>query len=1477
MRSVGRWALSAVVVLFAAIEVQAVCPPSPPTLQTPADESTIGFGPVTLNWTNSGHATYDVWARFEGDTYTSPILTTTNTFANIPVGPGRSIFWKVVGKTPSCSDQISSEFHFHTSCPAAAPTLQSPPPGSDYEPGDSITFNWTATPGATSYDLKLTDDFGATWEVFAANINGTSYSTAAIGAGDWGWEVRANFDGQCDPLYSAPSNFQITSCTAPAPVITDPTSNTEVDLPFTLRWSDVGAISYLVLFKKSTDSGIPSLYTTTTATSAVVSGLTPGSYSFSVVGDFGSCGREPSAPIVVQIRDTSCPEGTITLGAPANGAEVSSPVRLTWSPLNRVQFYRVWARFKDSAPAMIGRTTAPELEANFPRGSVSWFVEGVREECEPIVSSERTFTVISSATCGTNAAPALISPVGTKEAPGTATPALLLRWNAVPNAIGYRVWLSEDEQPFADLVITKETQLAVEVKDGLHAWYVEALFGGCDPLPSSTQYFRTAGADANCSTTAPSLLLPLPGASVSGEVTFTWSAVPGAVKYRVFLLDEGTLLVLGQTEETELKRIIPPGQYTWGVEAVFEQCAATRSTRGSFTVARGSQCPTNGPALLLPANAAVLTNHDVTFSWASVNSAIKYAVVVRINDGSETVIGTTSSTTLTRRLPEGSIDWWVIAFFANCDPVRSDKRELTLQGASNCSNRAPILMTPDDGGAISSPLLLAWTDVPRAVSYKVWFVEKNQEPTLVATETSAAARVGLPPGRYEWFVQAIFENCPPMESARSSIVVLPPQTCGTPRRPEVSVVGQALSNTDYRVRWTPLPNVSLYEVQESTSLNFTNATVFRTEGVSQKFVHEVSGAPVQYLYRVRGISDCSDARGPYSDVVGVFVVAPGGGNSSSEIGSTSTVVQKIFVPGGSTPTPFTVRSDKPWITITPASGVLPVEGMTLTVSADPAVLRLGTNTGTIQIQYTTAGAKGVASHATTVSSIPVSVSLVTPVTPTGEGTPPPDALIFPIVGHAVGANNSLFESDIRVTNLSAKRMKYDVQFTPSGTDGTKTGTSSTIELEPNATLALDDIVASVFGTGNASVTGMLEVRPVTTTSDETDPFLASITTSALKQLQTVASSRTYNFTPNGTFGQYIPAIPFAEFVGRLDENGQASILSLQQVSQSTAYRSNFGFAEASGKPVDLQVRVYDASNSLLSTIALSLQAREHRQINGMLANNGITSLADGRVEVQVMNGDGKVTAYVSSVDNRTNDPLLVNAIPRNATASSRYVVPGMAYLNTGAAFWVSDLRVFNAGSLATPATLTFYPQGNPGAAVARELTINPGEIKVLDNVISTLFGQPNGAGGSVAITTPQATSLVATARTYNQTTNGTYGQFIPGVTPAQSAGLGDRALQVLQLEQSTRMRTNIGLAETSGGPVTVEVTAIVPDSLATPVVTINLAANEFRQISLGDFGFTDAVYNARVTVNVIGGTGRVTAYGSAIDQITQDPTYVPAQ
>ena len=96
------------------------------------------------------------------------------------------------------------------------------------------------------------------------------------------------------------------------------------------------------------------------------------------------------------------------------------------------------------------------------------------------------------------------------------------------------------------------------------------------------------------------------------------------------------------------------------------------------------------------------------------------------------------------------------------------------------------------------------------------------------------------------------------------------------------------------------------------------------------------------------------------------------------------------------------------------------------------------------------------------------------------------------------------------------------------------------------------------------------------------------------------------------------------------------------------------------------------------------------------------------------------------------------------------------------------------------------------------------------------------------------------------------------------------------MEHSDRLRSNIGIGETSGQPAVVELSAIVPDSKTAMKTQFTLGANEFLQTTLGTGGFalTNA-YNVRVTVRVISGTGRVTAYGSMIDAQTGDPTFVP--
>src|SRR5687768_8832891 len=157
--------------------------------------------------------------------------------------------------------------------------------------------------------------------------------------------------------------------------------------------------------------------------------------------------------------------------------------------------------------------------------------------------------------------------------------------------------------------------------------------------------------------------------------------------------------------------------------------------------------------------------------------------------------------------------------------------------------------------------------------------------------------------------------------------------------------------------------------------------------------------------------------------------------------------------------------------------------------------------------------------------------------------------------------------------------------------------------------------------------------------------------------------------------------------------------------------------------------------------------------------------------------------------------------------------------------WSSDvcssdlLRLYNGGETDVPINLTFHPGngftgfGTPVTAEPR--TIRAGEVLVLDNILPTLFNK-SGTGGAILISTAANSSLVATGRTYTSVeNNGTFGQFIPGVTPAEGVGAGERALQILQLEESDQFRSNIGLNELTGNGATVRLTLSLPDSKVT--------------------------------------------------------------
>ncbi|HEX2123784.1 MAG TPA: hypothetical protein VHL59_19315, partial [Thermoanaerobaculia bacterium] len=548
-------------------------------------------------------------------------------------------------------------------------------------------------------------------------------------------------------------------------------------------------------------------------------------------------------------------------------------------------------------------------------------------------------------------------------------------------------------------------------------------------------------------------------------------------------------------------------------------------------------------------------------------------------------------------------------------------------------------------------------------------------------------------------------------------------------------------------------------------------------GTSLKFRHDVT-QPTAFYYRVFAFTDCTPAPSAASATVRVVIVPlppkeQKNPSATVPVGSEEVIVQQVFIPGEAGQNLlFTATTDRPWLTVRPGQGVITPAGITLDVLADPKNLPNGTFTASVIVTVTSNNGT-IGTNATTTVTTPISVNLVTPVTPvTQKPSTSQYALIIPSAGHLPGID-SQWQSDIRITNAGFKSARYQLTFTPSG--GTAQGVKqTTITVDAGATTALDDIVKNWFGLGSLGdgVNGMLEILPL----DD----------AAVTAQSTVASSRTYNVTGNGTLGQYIPAVPFPSFIGRSLPNALPQVLSLQQIAQNSAYRTNVGLAEAGGASVDAVLTVFSSSGNRLTEIPVSLAAGEQRQLNQLLAQHGI-ELADGRIEVKVTGGNGKVTAYASVVDSSTHDPLLVSGQLLTGAGSSKYVLAGVANLDNALAHWRTDMRVFNYGTTSQPATLTFFPFNN-GPSKSVNVLLAAGQVMTLDNILKTQFEIEN-QGGVVHLSTPNAASLVVTGRTYNQTENGTFGQFIPAVTAEQAVGTGGRTLHILQVEDSTRYRT----------------------------------------------------------------------------------------
>lgn len=208
----------------------------------------------------------------------------------------------------------------------------------------------------------------------------------------------------------------------------------------------------------------------------------------------------------------------------------------------------------------------------------------------------------------------------------------------------------------------------------------------------------------------------------------------------------------------------------------------------------------------------------------------------------------------------------------------------------------------------------------------------------------------------------------------------------------------------------------------------------------------------------------------------------------------------------------------------------------------------------------------------------------------------------------------------------------------------------------------------------------------------------------------------------------------------------------------------------------------------------------------------------------------------------------------------------------------SDARVFNPTDHEITVQATYFPRGNNDntAITAKSFTVPSRQMKVLDDIVSVVL---QGSGiGAIRFVSPD--DFVATQRVYAATDCDpsavnlpcTTGQFVQGQDVAAALKKG----VILQLKDTPAFRTNVGAANTSTSVA--HVTWKLYDKNNATVAT---RTDDLQPLAnIGPDRITSFFSNSTADLSDawVGFVSDqpILAYGSVIDNVSTDATYVPA-
>ncbi|MFN2238184.1 MAG: PKD domain-containing protein [Thermoanaerobaculia bacterium] len=467
------------------------------------------------------------------------------------------------------------------------------------------------------------------------------------------------------------------------------------------------------------------------------------------------------------------------------------------------------------------------------------------------------------------------------------------------------------------------------------------------------------------------------------------------------------------------------------------------------------------------------------------------------------------------------------------------------------------------------------------------------------------------------------------------------------------------------------------------------------------------------------------------------------------------------------------------------------------------------------------------------------------------------AFLLPVVTHGAGHNGSLWRTDLQIYYpYQGEEVELEFELRSA------TLTTTKIMRLDRSTLISEDFM-SFFTDG-----------------DNSGPVIVRGNTEKLPQIWT----RTYNVASNGigTYGQLIPAI-------RIETNENSATgpttYYLPGVRLTNRFRTNIGLLNISGSPITVTLTAFEHSfGAAIGQFKETLEPYRFIQVgDGTLRTKFAGHSTEKAFSVMISGADeGALIAYESMIDNVSNDPVYVSAVPASLATDpgmKNQIVPGVGLFQS----WKSDVAIFNPDDQAIQFDLSFYDEKGVLLSEAQNRILPAKGTLQINDIVNAPEMTPTVGRDVIGtlrldVDSPLADKFpVVTDRTYNdQGAAGTYGQGIIGVPMSRPNVRTGKPAILPAVRQDLSYYTNLGLVNVGDESSTVLVSLLDKQS-GQPIGTwsVTLVAGESIVASRILQAINATADNGSLKIEVTSGAP-VWAYASVIDQMTKDPEYVPA-